>query len=210
MTPFSFGDSAIAITTHAYSTPMLSGVSPPEICCLALSLVVRSALITFQEFPPSVVRWTNWLPAYSVFRSCGDMWNGIVQLNRYLMSAGGHPSGLSGQISTLRDMPVFVLCRTTMPPTLPEPDAVDQTSVGSTGSGVANPLSPPPTLDHMLRGMLPPRPPPPPRSEEHTSELQSRSDLVCRLLLEKKNYGAYARPGPCSPFPRTSTSERSG
>src|SRR5436190_6524217 len=40
-----------------------------------------------------------------------------------------------------------------------------------------------------------PRRPPPPgsgragtpaRSEEHTSELQSHSDLVCRLLLEKK------------------------
>src|SRR5206468_11512193 len=29
-------------------------------------------------------------------------------------------------------------------------------------------------------------PAPGPRSEEHTSELQSRSDLVCRLLLEKK------------------------
>src|SRR2546421_5397618 len=28
--------------------------------------------------------------------------------------------------------------------------------------------------------------PPDRRSEEHTSELQSRSDLVCRLLLEKK------------------------
>src|SRR2546428_10091744 len=28
--------------------------------------------------------------------------------------------------------------------------------------------------------------PSPARSEEHTSELQSRSDLVCRLLLEKK------------------------
>src|SRR5438034_6191899 len=27
------------------------------------------------------------------------------------------------------------------------------------------------------------------RSEEHTSELQSHSDLVCRLLLEKKNRG---------------------
>src|SRR5688572_32112062 len=27
----------------------------------------------------------------------------------------------------------------------------------------------------------------PPRSEEHTSELQSQSNLVCRLLLEKKN-----------------------
>src|SRR5690349_13603859 len=26
------------------------------------------------------------------------------------------------------------------------------------------------------------------RSEEHTSELQSRRELVCRLLLEKKNY----------------------
>src|SRR5690606_40229800 len=28
---------------------------------------------------------------------------------------------------------------------------------------------------------------PPRRSEEHTSELQSRENLVCRLLLEKKN-----------------------
>src|SRR5439155_18147530 len=28
---------------------------------------------------------------------------------------------------------------------------------------------------------------PRPRSEEHTSELQSRGHLVCRLLLEKKN-----------------------
>src|SRR5438874_7637773 len=26
------------------------------------------------------------------------------------------------------------------------------------------------------------------RSEEHTSELQSRRDIVCRLLLEKKNH----------------------
>src|SRR5699024_11592910 len=26
-----------------------------------------------------------------------------------------------------------------------------------------------------------------PRSEEHTSELQSRFDIVCRLLLDKKN-----------------------
>src|SRR5437667_8803304 len=30
-----------------------------------------------------------------------------------------------------------------------------------------------------------------PRSEEHTSELQSHHDLVCRLLLEKKNYYQY-------------------
>src|SRR5690625_6738444 len=29
------------------------------------------------------------------------------------------------------------------------------------------------------------------RSEEHTSELQSRGHLVCRLLLEKKNYRSH-------------------
>src|SRR5690606_40522798 len=33
----------------------------------------------------------------------------------------------------------------------------------------------------------------PPRSEEHTSELQSRENLVCRLLLEKKKR---TRKGP--------------
>src|SRR5256886_5942302 len=31
----------------------------------------------------------------------------------------------------------------------------------------------------------------PERSEEHTSELQSQSNLVCRLLLEKKNTPAH-------------------
>src|SRR2546421_4188338 len=40
------------------------------------------------------------------------------------------------------------------------------------------------------------RPPPYPRtrSEEHTSELQSRSDLVCRLLLEKKKKKKHRSP----------------
>src|SRR3712207_7274584 len=33
----------------------------------------------------------------------------------------------------------------------------------------------------------------PPRSEEHTSELQSRQYLVCRLLLEKKKHQEKAR-----------------
>src|SRR5207249_5268794 len=32
------------------------------------------------------------------------------------------------------------------------------------------------------------------RSEEHTSELQSRFDLVCRLLLEKKKIRDYQHP----------------
>src|SRR2546421_6750222 len=35
------------------------------------------------------------------------------------------------------------------------------------------------------------------RSEEHTSELQSRSDLVCRLLLEKKKRHPLV-PGRCA------------
>src|SRR2546430_5700940 len=37
--------------------------------------------------------------------------------------------------------------------------------------------------------------PQPTRSEEHTSELQSQSNLVCRLLLEKKK----KRPEPSHP-----------
>src|SRR5205814_6796987 len=51
------------------------------------------------------------------------------------------------------------------------------------------------------------------RSEEHTSELQSLRHLVCRLLLEKKNFGSPGerqcldpgltnqrpRPRPCAP-----------
>src|SRR5437588_8020200 len=36
------------------------------------------------------------------------------------------------------------------------------------------------------------------RSEEHTSELQSHSDLVCRLLLEKKNKPNKLQYTPCS------------
>src|SRR3712207_7971893 len=36
----------------------------------------------------------------------------------------------------------------------------------------------------------------PVRSEEHTSELQSRQYLVCRLLLEKKTEYVRARPRP--------------
>src|SRR5947207_7724413 len=37
------------------------------------------------------------------------------------------------------------------------------------------------------------RAPPRARSEEHTSELQSHSDLVCRLLLEKKKKEKHSR-----------------
>src|SRR2546430_13589039 len=38
------------------------------------------------------------------------------------------------------------------------------------------------------------------RSEEHTSELQSQSNLVCRLLLEKKKYRFASACSDSSPF----------
>src|SRR5438034_3047442 len=40
------------------------------------------------------------------------------------------------------------------------------------------------------------------RSEEHTSELQSHSDLVCRLLLDKKTEGERGEPGESPPVRR--------
>src|SRR5947208_11070228 len=45
----------------------------------------------------------------------------------------------------------------------------------------------------------PRRGPPPSRSEEHTSELQSPDHLVCRLLLEKKNYLILPLPAAALP-----------
>src|SRR2546421_2433073 len=39
------------------------------------------------------------------------------------------------------------------------------------------------------------------RSEEHTSELQSRSDLVCRLLLEKKKRNDHRLSLHCVLYP---------
>src|SRR3989454_3853335 len=49
------------------------------------------------------------------------------------------------------------------------------------------------------------------RSEEHTSELQSPCNLVCRLLLEKKKKHTYARSTNQTspqPTPTVSTCER--
>src|SRR5688572_31743002 len=43
------------------------------------------------------------------------------------------------------------------------------------------------------------------RSEEHTSELQSQSNLVCRLLLEKKNQPGASKMGNRGPATRTAS-----
>src|SRR5256886_1236521 len=50
-------------------------------------------------------------------------------------------------------------------------------------------------------------PSPPPRSEEHTSELQSQSNLVCRLLLEKKQ--SRRRPARAASHSDSRTAARS-
>src|SRR5258707_5322989 len=47
------------------------------------------------------------------------------------------------------------------------------------------------------------------RSEEHTSELQSRQYLVCRLLLEKKKKARYSRWRPlCRTWANSSNTHR--
>src|SRR3712207_7905923 len=53
------------------------------------------------------------------------------------------------------------------------PDQFAVADAGAAGAGAHGPV-----LDHEIRSRH--------RSEEHTSELQSRQYLVCRLLLEKK------------------------
>src|SRR6266850_1307266 len=89
------------------------------------------------------------------------MVSGMVQTKRYFSSAAVEPLLWSGHTSTLRAWPVLRLKTSTMPPTLPDPEALDQMMLLSTGSGVAQPLSPPATLIHALRGMMPAPPPPP-------------------------------------------------
>src|SRR3712207_8691328 len=53
---------------------------------------------------------------------------------------------------------------------------------------------PPPTATPVVLVVTATPEPTSARSEEHTSELQSRQYLVCRLLLEKKNYKYGAMP----------------
>src|SRR5437773_8865776 len=72
------------------------------------------------------------------------------------------------------------------------------------GPGRAPPVGGGGTVRARARGGRVPR-----RSEEHTSELQSHHDLVCRLLLEKKKKHLICtgngstttelRPQPCAP-----------
>src|SRR2546429_3395226 len=77
--------------------------------------------------------------------------------------------------------PYTTLFRSSLPALQPKTCAGGKAAVGFAGrtSGVIRPFaSEPSCLLHRLQSSF--------RSEEHTSELQSRLHLVCRLLLEKK------------------------
>src|SRR2546427_6721049 len=60
-----------------------------------------------------------------------------------------------------------------------------------------------PVPARLTAGAGPVRPAAAGRSEEHTSELQSQSNLVCRLLLEKKKPSAARKRSGSAAFRRT-------
>src|SRR2546429_3082134 len=71
--------------------------------------------------------------------------------------------------------------------------APSEQTVGGVGTAVATKQSFPQLVSAI--GTVTARPG---RSEEHTSELQSRLHLVCRLLLEKKKNNLELRPPMCT------------
>src|SRR5690349_24220284 len=90
--------------------------------------------------------------------------------------------------------PYTTLFRSCLPPGPPQAPSGTAPRSPSPGRGPAPP-SPAP------RRGGPVAPPAAPRSEEHTSELQSRRDLVCRLLLEKKKNCLTPPPSISPPLP---------
>src|ERR1700737_3605738 len=93
-----------------------------------------------------------------VLWSCGEMWSGASHTKRYRTPSAG-PLVCCGHTSTLRNCRRPSSKRTTIPPTIPEPEAVDHTILEPIGSGGAQPLSPPPTECHSPREIPAPRPP---------------------------------------------------
>src|SRR5687767_14127389 len=135
---------------------MLSGVRPPEIFCRSLLFVERSGLITCQLWPPFVVRCTCWLVTNNVLGSCGENSTGNVHWKRYFNDSAGQPPVLCGQTPTFRTCRVRTSMRVTMPPRAGEHDALDETTLASEGSGVANPHSPPAIANQSPRAIPPP------------------------------------------------------
>src|SRR5206468_12623597 len=78
-------------------------------------------------------------------------------------------------------LPIFLLANISSMAAQKDKKKKKDDAKSTDSSKVVLPMGDEQQIDYMLSEMLGAR------SEEHTSELQSRSDLVCRLLLEKKN-----------------------
>src|SRR5690606_41294719 len=98
----------------------------------------------------------------------------------FFLYCSGHPPDLhsfptrrSSDLWSLRTVPMRSLCRVTLHRCSPQrsPPSTSTCRWSTSKPGYA-------PIQSLLRS--------PRRSEEHTSELQSRENLVCRLLLEKK------------------------
>src|SRR5699024_12746646 len=102
-------------------------------------------------------------------------------------------------LNTLRTPP-----RSTLFPTRRSSDLDQDRGEGSAVDGIGVPMDDPVDRgqvdnEQQRRGDRPDRDRPDhPRSEEHTSELQSRFDLVCRLLLEKTRKITYTTYKTCT------------
>src|SRR5438045_738070 len=82
------------------------------------------------------------------------MVSGKVHTKRYFRLSAAQPMVDWGQMSRLCETLVRRSQSVAMPPTLPHPEALDHTRFPSTVSGVAHPLSPPPTVWHTPRDRL--------------------------------------------------------
>src|SRR2546422_1290445 len=108
-------------------------------------------------------------------RACGDRLRTVVRsvLDRFMdaLKNAGHQAAIEDETATAGGYPTVALMLT---PHTPAGTALASTLTFKCdprrGIAVARDIKPSPTK----------------RSEEHTSELQSRLHLVCRLLLEKK------------------------
>src|SRR5699024_12607562 len=102
------------------------------------------------------------------------------------LSFATHPSRTDPPPLSLHDaLPIYTTPHRE-PAREPSPSAMASASRPSATKNTAmpsmsRPLEPSPWMNHANRAHIIQI-----RSEEHTSELQSRFDLVCRLLLEKK------------------------
>src|SRR5438034_3283524 len=169
------GDTPLTTRPSKRMSP-LSGVSKPAI--------IRSVVVLPQPEPPtsetsSPGRMSNDSPSTAVAPAKR------LRTSRSTMFIEASAREL---LQPLLDEPVLLLGR---------PHAVerDELQVGDLGArhrnvGARDSAAPPLHVGVHGRARHRPVEEPPPvlRSEEHTSELQSHSDLVCRLLLEKKNY----------------------